>query len=123
MYKLRVSAFAHPTIMAAVMFCSLVDSRKYFEPALPADTVGNYVNGIPQTQQAKEGVAFWDLARSVSATSEKDISKSKQFSEIPVLNLLFSQVCELHPKFTPVLTTLLPHVSQELKSAVGVCRF
>lgn len=71
---------------------SLVDCRKYFEPNLPVETVGNYVAGIPQSQQAKEGVSFWDLARSVSATTEKELSKSKQFSEIPVLNMLFSQV-------------------------------
>ncbi|XP_073396959.1 uncharacterized protein [Physcomitrium patens] len=31
-------------------FTSLVDCRKYFEPILPADTVGNYVSGIPQSQ-------------------------------------------------------------------------
>jgi hypothetical protein len=81
-------------------FTSVMECRKFFEPELPADTVGNFVTGIPQTQQAKDGVPFWDLARSVSATIEKDISKSKQFSEIPVLNLLFSQVLK-HPGITP----------------------
>lgn len=54
--------------------------------------MGNYVAGIPQTQQAKEGVSFWELARSVSAGTEKDLSKYRQFSEIPVLNMLFAQV-------------------------------
>lgn len=75
--------------------CSLVDCRKFFDPSFPEDTIGNFVGGIPQSQQVKEGVSFWDLARSVSATTEKEVSKSKHFSEIPVLNMLFSQVTKL----------------------------
>ncbi|KAG0556437.1 hypothetical protein KC19_11G053900 [Ceratodon purpureus] len=81
-------------------FTSLVDCRKFFDPNMPADTVGNFVAGVPQGQQAKESVSFWDLARSVSASTEKELSKSKQFSEIPVLNMLFSQVLK-HPNMTP----------------------
>lgn len=81
-------------------FTSLVDCRKYFEPSLSADTIGNFVAGVPQGQQVKEGVSFWDLARSVSASTAKELSKSKQFSEIPVLNMLFSQVLK-HPNLTP----------------------
>uniref|UniRef100_A0A7I4BJQ9 Condensation domain-containing protein n=1 Tax=Physcomitrium patens TaxID=3218 RepID=A0A7I4BJQ9_PHYPA len=37
---------------------------------------------------------------SVSTTTEKELAKSKQFSEIPVLNMLFSQVLK-HPGVTP----------------------
>jgi hypothetical protein len=82
------------------LFCSLVDCRRYFDPNLPADTVGNFVAGVPQGQQAKEGVSFWELARNVSAATEKELSRSKQFSEIPVLNMLFAQVLK-HPNVTP----------------------
>lgn len=69
-----------------------MDCRNYFEPKLAGDVTGNYVAGIPQAQAVKEGVSFWDLARSVSANTEKELSKHKQFSEIPVLNMLFAQV-------------------------------
>jgi hypothetical protein len=69
-----------------------VDCRNYFEPKLTGSVTGNYVAGIPQAQAVKEGVSFWDLARSVSSNTEKELSKHKQFSEIPVLNMLFAQV-------------------------------
>jgi len=77
--------------------CSLVDCRCHFEPTLPECVMGNYVSGIPQTQQVKENMTFWDVARAVSSTTEKESSKYRHFSELPVINLLFSQVSCLHP--------------------------
>ncbi|XP_024360470.1 uncharacterized protein [Physcomitrium patens] len=81
-------------------FTSLVDCRRFFEPSLAVDAMGNFVAGVPQGQQAKEGCSFWDLARTVSALTAKELSKSKHLSEIPVPNMLFSQVLK-HPNVTP----------------------
>ncbi|KAH8967046.1 hypothetical protein BDL97_03G057500 [Sphagnum fallax] len=81
-------------------FTSLVDCRCHFEPTLPECVMGNYVSGIPQTQQVKENMTFWDVARAVSSTTEKELSKYRHFSELPVINLLFSQVLK-HPGVTP----------------------
>lgn len=76
----------------SLFYGSLVDCRRFFEPSLAVDAMGNFVAGVPQGQQAKEGCSFWDLARTVSALTAKELSKSKHLSEIPVLNMLFSQV-------------------------------
>ncbi|KAH7306653.1 hypothetical protein KP509_22G023700 [Ceratopteris richardii] len=78
----------------------VLDCRAYLEPTLPETALGNYTLGIPRGEKVKEGIEFWDLARQVHASIEKDISKSKHFSEMSVLGLLFSQVMK-HPNVTP----------------------
>jgi hypothetical protein len=62
------------------------------EPKLGESVLGNYSLGIPQNEKVKDGVDFWEFACSINASIEKDIAKSKQFSEMSVLSMLFSQV-------------------------------
>ncbi|KAI5059218.1 hypothetical protein GOP47_0026043 [Adiantum capillus-veneris] len=78
----------------------VMDCRQYLEPKLPEAALGNYTLGIPGGEKVKEGIEFWDLARQVNSSIEKDLSKSKQFSEMSVLGMLFSQVMK-HPNITP----------------------
>jgi hypothetical protein len=69
-----------------------VDCRSHFEPTIGPLGLGNYTAGISQDEQVKSDVSFWDLARSVSGTYEKELGKFKHFSEVPVMNMLFGQV-------------------------------
>jgi hypothetical protein len=78
----------------------LIDCRPDFEPEIGPLGLGNYTAGISLDEQVKSDTGFWDLARSVSASFEKETGKLKQFSEIPVLNMLFGQVLK-HPSLTP----------------------
>lgn len=78
----------------------IMDCRPYLEPKLPETALGNYTLGIPEGEKVKEGIEFWDLAKQVNASIEKDLNKSKQFSELSVLGMLFSQVMK-HPSVTP----------------------
>ncbi|CAM6102935.1 unnamed protein product [Calypogeia fissa] len=73
-------------------FTTLMDCRPYFEPEVGSLGLGNYTAGITQDEQVKSDTSFWDLARSVSASTEKELGKLKQFTELPVLNMLFGQV-------------------------------
>ncbi|KAJ7514043.1 hypothetical protein O6H91_23G024200 [Diphasiastrum complanatum] len=84
----------------AFSFTSVLSCRPFFEPPLEDLVLGNYSAGLPQDEQVKENVSFWDLARRVSASTQKELSKSRQFSELSVLNMLFSQVLK-HPSLTP----------------------
>ncbi|EFJ04195.1 hypothetical protein SELMODRAFT_432639 [Selaginella moellendorffii] len=81
-------------------FTNVLDCRGYFEPPLDASVVGNYSAGLPHDEQVKEGVPFWDLARQISSSTEKNLAKSRHFSELSVLNMLLSQVIK-HPSVTP----------------------
>ncbi|MCO5567292.1 hypothetical protein L7F22_020982 [Adiantum nelumboides] len=78
----------------------VMDCRAFLDPKLSETALGNYTLGIPAGQKLKDGVEFWDLAREVYSSIEKDLSKSKQFSEMSVLGMLFSQVMK-HPNITP----------------------
>ncbi|MCO5572713.1 hypothetical protein L7F22_026472 [Adiantum nelumboides] len=70
----------------------IMDCRPFLEPKLAETTLGNYISGIPEGVKVQPGVDVWDLARQIYATIEKDLSKSKQFSEFSVLSMLYSQV-------------------------------
>lgn len=69
-----------------------MDCRPYFEPEIAPLGLGNYTAGISQDEQVNSDTTFWDLARSVSTSTEKQLEKLKQFTELPVLNMLFGQV-------------------------------
>ncbi|KAL2652586.1 hypothetical protein R1flu_020714 [Riccia fluitans] len=75
-------------------FTAVVDLRPHFEPALPSNALGNYSGGLNQDEQVKADADFWELARIVSAGSQKEVDKGRHFSEIAVMNMLFSQVLQ-----------------------------
>eukprot|EP00249_Psilotum_nudum_P014953 c25088_g2_i1 orf=208-1653(-) len=81
-------------------YTSVLNCRGFFDPPLSASVLGNYSSGIPHGEKVKDGVPFWEFARQISATNEKDLAKSKYFSELPVLGMLFSQILK-HPNLTP----------------------
>jgi hypothetical protein len=69
-----------------------MDCRPYFEPAIAPLGLGNYTAGISQDEHVRNETCFWDMARSISASTEREMGKLRYFSELPVLNMLFSQV-------------------------------
>jgi hypothetical protein len=71
-------------------FTSLMDCRPYFEPAIAPLGLGNYTAGISQDEHVKSETSFWDLARSVSASTGREMGKLRYFSELPV------QTCSSH---------------------------
>ncbi|KAL3682332.1 hypothetical protein R1sor_000354 [Riccia sorocarpa] len=75
-------------------FTTVVDLRPHFEPALPSSALGNYSGGVSQDEQVKAEADFWELARSVSSGTLKEVEKGRHFSEIAVMNMLFSQVLQ-----------------------------
>eukprot|EP00249_Psilotum_nudum_P014955 c25088_g3_i2 orf=208-1653(-) len=81
-------------------YTSVLNCRRFFDPPLSESILGNYSSGVPHGVKVKDGVSFWDFARQISASNEKDLAKSKYFSELPVLGMLFSQVLK-HPNLTP----------------------
>lgn len=81
-------------------YTCVMDCRALLEPKLGATVLGNYSLGLPESSKVKEGVDIWELAKQIGASIDKDLSKSKQFSEMSVLGMLFSQVMK-HPSLTP----------------------
>eukprot|EP01018_Ginkgo_biloba_P009226 Gb_29731 [translate_table: standard] len=81
-------------------FTGVLNCRPYFEPPLPESVLGNYSAGIFQGARVKDDISFWDLARLISSKTEKEISKHKHFSELPVLAMLVGQVIK-RPSLTP----------------------
>lgn len=71
---------------------SLIDCRPHFKPTIVPQALGAYTAGICQDEQVKSDTGFWNLARSVSASTEREMEKMIHFSELPVLNMIFSQV-------------------------------
>lgn len=81
-------------------YTCVMDCRSLLEPKLGDTVLGNYSLGLPENSKVKEGVDLWELAKQIGASIDKDLSKSKQFSEMSVLGMLFSQVMK-HPSLTP----------------------
>lgn len=81
-------------------YTCVMDCRGSLEPKLGESVLGNYSLGIPQNEKVKDGVEFWEFARQVADSIDKDVGKAKQFSEMAVLGMLFSQVMK-HPSLTP----------------------
>lgn len=81
-------------------FTGVLDCRSHFEPQLPETVLGNYSAGISQGTRVKDDISFWDMARLISSKTEKEISKHKHFSELPVLAMLVGQVIK-RPSLTP----------------------
>ncbi|KAG6547530.1 hypothetical protein Mapa_010978 [Marchantia paleacea] len=73
-------------------FTTVVDLRPHFDPQIAQNALGNYTGGLSQDEQVKADADFWELARSVSAATQKELDKGRQFSELSVMNMLFSQV-------------------------------
>lgn len=81
-------------------FSGMQDCRPHFEPPLPETVLGNYTTGIIQGTRVKDDISFWDMARLLSSKAEKDISKHKHFSELPVIAMLAGQLLK-HPNLAP----------------------
>eukprot|EP00250_Pteridium_aquilinum_P020666 c24904_g1_i1 orf=679-2262(-) len=81
-------------------YTCVMDCRAFLEPKLGETTLGNYSLGLPESDKVKDGVDFWEFAKQIAASIEKDLGKAKQFSEMSVLGMLFSQVMK-HPSLTP----------------------
>ncbi|CAM6128303.1 unnamed protein product [Calypogeia fissa] len=73
-------------------FTSLMDCRPHFQPTIAPQGLGAYTTGISQDEQVRSDRGFWDLARSISASTEREMGKMIHFSELPVLNMIFSQI-------------------------------
>ena len=71
---------------------SLMDCRNLLEPPVSENELGNYTLSLLMSAKIKEDMEFWDLARHIAFSIQKDVNKGKQFSRLPLLNLLFSQV-------------------------------
>lgn len=86
----------------ATLVChSIVGCRKHVSPPLEETALGLYDSGIPIKQSVSESVPFWDLAKTLSETLEKELSKKRQFTEMPVLDSLFSSVHRLDATLMP----------------------
>lgn len=81
-------------------FTGMLDCRPHFEPPLLETVLGNYTTGILQGTRVKDDTSFWEMARSLSSKAEKDISKHKHFSELPVVAMLAGQLLK-HPNLAP----------------------
>lgn len=81
-------------------YTCVMDCRALLEPKLEDTVLGNYCLGLPEGSKVKEGVEFWELAKQIAASVDKNLSKAKQFSEMSVLGMLFAQVMK-RPTLTP----------------------
>jgi hypothetical protein len=81
-------------------FTGILDCRPHFEPPLPETVLGNYSAGTIQGTRVKDDISFWDMARSISSKTEKEISKHKHFSELSVVAMLAAQLIK-HPSLAP----------------------
>ena len=76
---------------------SLIECRAHLDPPLPFDAIGNYDAGLPLSAKVNESTPFWDIARSLSTSANESVSSRKMFTEMPVLDSLFSTVCISRP--------------------------
>eukprot|EP00850_Spirogloea_muscicola_P014244 SM000101S09242 [mRNA] locus=s101:17826:21013:- [translate_table: standard] len=79
---------------------SVFDVRKYLEPPLPSNSLGMFYSALPAAEKVGESTDIWDLARQISQTAAVAEAKGKHFTEMSVLNMLFSQALK-HPALTP----------------------
>jgi len=99
-------------------FTTVVDLRSYFDPAMAANALGNYTGGLSQDESVKADADFWELARSVSNATQKELDKGRHFSELSVMNMLFAQVLK-RPSLTlksSLRTSLLTIFAKTLDS-------
>ena len=54
--------------------------------------MGIYDSGLPLRQAVAETSDFWELARSLSQLATSAVERNGHFTELPVLEFLFSKV-------------------------------
>eukprot|EP00850_Spirogloea_muscicola_P015458 SM000118S25601 [mRNA] locus=s118:263388:266578:- [translate_table: standard] len=86
--------------MATYGMTSVFDVRKYLEPPVPSNSLGMFYSALPAAEKVGESTDIWDLARQISQTAAVAEAKGKHFTEMSVLNMLFSQALK-HPALTP----------------------
>lgn len=84
----------------------MIDARDSLEPPLNGDSVGLYAVGLPLSYKVNESTSFWEIAKFLSSTSKENIEKRKMFSDMQVLDNLFSYV--RHSFIKPIIGALNP---------------
>ncbi|CAI5512323.1 unnamed protein product [Closterium sp. Naga37s-1] len=69
---------------------SAIGCRTILNPPLPQTALGEYMSMLPLKQEVSEKLPFWDVATSISAHAESALQRQQQFTDMPVLELLFS---------------------------------
>ncbi|CAI5984284.1 unnamed protein product [Closterium sp. NIES-65] len=90
--------FPHPFPPSSQLFpphpppSSAIGCRTILDPPLPQTALGEYMSMLPLKQEVSEKLPFWDVATSISAHAESALQRQQQFTDMPVLELLFSTV-------------------------------
>ncbi|CAI5478524.1 unnamed protein product [Closterium sp. Yama58-4] len=79
---------------------SIMNCRPLLDPPLPPDAMGVFTSGLPLKQPANQELPLWDVARAVDADLAAAVGQKKQFTDMPVLELLFSTAMKT-PTFSP----------------------
>ncbi|CAI7892234.1 unnamed protein product [Closterium sp. NIES-54] len=86
--------FPHPPLSSAI------GCRTILDPPLPQTALGEYMSMLPLKQEVSEKLPFWDVATSISAHAESALQRQQQFTDMPVLELLFSTAMKM-PSLSP----------------------
>ncbi|CAI5466049.1 unnamed protein product [Closterium sp. Yama58-4] len=79
---------------------SIMNCRPLLDPPLAPDAMGVFTSGLPLKQPANQDLPLWDVARTVDADLAASVGQKKQFTDMPVLELLFSTAMRT-PTFSP----------------------
>ncbi|CAI5485251.1 unnamed protein product [Closterium sp. Naga37s-1] len=79
---------------------SAIGCRTILDPPLPQTALGEYMSMLPLKQEVSEKLPFWDVATSISAHAESALQRQQQFTDMPVLELLFSTAMKM-PSLSP----------------------
>ncbi|GJP57434.1 hypothetical protein CLOP_g34 [Closterium sp. NIES-67] len=79
---------------------SAIGCRAILDPPLPSTALGEYMSMLPLKQEVSEKLPFWDVATSISARAESALQRQQQFTDMPVLELLFSTAMKM-PSLSP----------------------
>ncbi|GJP34947.1 hypothetical protein CLOM_g19423 [Closterium sp. NIES-68] len=79
---------------------SIMNCRSLLDPPLPPDAMGVFTSGLPLKQPVNQDLPLWDVARTVDADLAAAVGQKKHFTDMPVLELLFSTAMKT-PTFSP----------------------
>ncbi|CAI5467140.1 unnamed protein product [Closterium sp. Yama58-4] len=79
---------------------SAIGCRTILDPPLPQTALGEYMSMLPLKQEVSEKLPLWDVATSISAHAESALQRQQQFTDMPVLELLFSTAMKM-PSLSP----------------------
>ncbi|XP_024396690.1 uncharacterized protein [Physcomitrium patens] len=100
---------------------SLVDCRRFLEPAISDNTVGFYHSALMLTHHLNEKVEFWELAKRCSGSLDNAMNNRKHFTDMGDLNYLMYQAIS-RPNLTPsgsLRTSLLVTFRDSMTDELG----